>query len=718
MKISEIFGLYTEKSVDDFLLKLTGLSLNESNIKEQKLLNHFRYVGDINTNASTIDLLSDSGKGLIERITNSIDAVIEKAKIKNNSRPNLESIIDDNFPRFSTYRKNVINSNGSSNLILKAMDADDQVKVMISDGSNGSLPSVDIRDNGTGIHADDFSKTILSLHGNNKISVDKNYLIGSFGQGGSTSLSFAAATLILSKFNNSIFFTIVKRVQINNMKSHAYCYLVSKKKIPYEIEIIDKVDNDHYKAFIESESGTVVRMIDVQLEKRLRGSDITKPLGLIDYINTELFNVQLPIKLIDNRDRFKKSAGYQNRNAMGSMMKLKTTSFVKKEYSGTYQIPFQNCYLDVDYYVILPADENDWGKDKVCEEKYSEFNAHDKPIFYTVNGQYIMGEGYTRLSNGGLNFLKHRLIVNINLDKLGRNKYKFFTTDRSKIKKIDDSSRLYDEVIDYLVKDKKLIEINDIIAQKAISTEVDSDIINQIRDNVLNDYRDFLTGEGFKRKRISSEKKQTEERILYHYIDNLNIPTNKQIYYRNDEVNIKLVTNAYKNVNMDAQIDCFVNDKFFTEMIPNFKNGEIVYDFTKLPIGNYSVYFQIIRDEIIESNTYDFMITSDLKKLVDKKIINTGDLDLSIETVTDKETIVEVVKEHDGKYIRIYICYNHPDLDFVFFDLTESSSIEIKQKLLKPLTLLSLFYKKYDDLDTDSKNALMISYIRSIINLL
>jgi len=43
---------------------------------------------------------------------------------------------------------------------------------------------------------------------------DKNYLIGAFGQGGSTSLPFSFATIILSKFDNKYYFTIVKRVKI------------------------------------------------------------------------------------------------------------------------------------------------------------------------------------------------------------------------------------------------------------------------------------------------------------------------------------------------------------------------------------------------------------------------------------------------------------------------------------------------------------------------
>lgn len=717
MKLSEVLSLLTKQDVDKFLKKYSKMTLDEPSLTEEKVMSHFRYVGDKNSNASTIDSLSDSGKGLVERITNGIDAVIERTRADNNSKPNLDDILRTGFPKYSRYRNNIIHSNGSKDMNLKALDADDLVKVMIHDGSSGLYPTVDIIDKGTGIDGKDFASTILSLQGGNKINLDKDYLIGSFGQGGSTSLAFSVATLILSKINNSIYFTIVKRAKIRDMKLHVYCYLVDNDRLPFVIEPdLSNIENTHLRDFIHEESGTLVRMIDIQIDKQLRGTDITKPTGLIDYINTELFDVKIPIKLIDNRQRFCTSPGYQNRNAMGSMMKLKTTSFVKRDYSGTYQIPFENCYVDVDYYIILPANEDDWGKDKVCEQKYKEFNAHDKPVFYTVNGQYITGDGFTRLSNGGLNFLKHRLMVNVNLDKLGTDKYKFFTTDRSRIKKIDSSTKLFDDVVDRLTKDPKLLYINDIIARKAISSDINQDILDEVKDTVLNDYRDFLNSQGVKRKRRPGDRRPPAERELFHYIDSLEIPTNRQEYYRNEQINIKLVTNAYKNVNMDAQIDCFVNDHFFSEMDANYKNGEIIYDFTKLDSGNYSVFFQITKETIITSNKYSFTIIDDLKEKDESKNINTGDLDLKIEIVDEKETICDVVKQMESKAIRIYLCFSHPDLEFLFFDVSESKAIEIKQKLLHPISSFGLFYKSYDTLEVEEKNDLMRSYIRSVIN--
>lgn len=59
----------------------------------------------------------------------------------------------------------------------------------------------------------------------------------------------------------------------------------------------------------------------------------------------------------------------------------------------------------------------------------------------------ITTERFTKLNNAGLNFLKYRLLVTINLDVLGTEKYKFFTSNRSQIKNIDLTRGFLDKVI-------------------------------------------------------------------------------------------------------------------------------------------------------------------------------------------------------------------------------------------------------------------------------
>jgi hypothetical protein len=171
-------------------------------------------------------------------------------------------------------------------------------------------------------------------------------------------------------------------------------------------------------------------MVESEISKRFRDNEVTKPGMLGDYLNTELFNVGLPVKVIENRANYRSNTHSQNRFVYGSQLKLKTSKrYLKKEYCGTINIEHNNRTYNIDYYILLPNDEEKWGSESECKKVFEQFNVYYDPIIYSVNGQTITTERYTKLNNAGLNFLRYRLLVVINLDILGTEKYKFFTTD-------------------------------------------------------------------------------------------------------------------------------------------------------------------------------------------------------------------------------------------------------------------------------------------------
>ena len=157
----------------------------------------------------------------------------------------------------------------------------------------------------------------------NKLSSQKGYLIGAFGQGGSTSLPFTTATIIISKYENKFYFTVVKSVELEDFKNHCYVYMTLNDSIP-ELEYNGTLFGKYYDSFLEAESGTLIRMIETDISKNLRDNEITKPGMLGDYINTELFNVGLPVKLIENRQDYVGNTHLQNRNSFGTYSKLQT----------------------------------------------------------------------------------------------------------------------------------------------------------------------------------------------------------------------------------------------------------------------------------------------------------------------------------------------------------------------------------------------------------
>ena len=58
-------------------------------------------------------------------------------------------------------------------------------------------PTIEVRDRGLGIHPDDFSGTILALGQSDK--GQKPYLIGMYGQGGSSTFDKCEYTIIVSR---------------------------------------------------------------------------------------------------------------------------------------------------------------------------------------------------------------------------------------------------------------------------------------------------------------------------------------------------------------------------------------------------------------------------------------------------------------------------------------------------------------------------------------
>ncbi len=716
VKLSEILSIYKPEQLNDFLRKYTNTDLENKNIRLEDIDDNWSCVGDTKYNLSAINMLKDSGKGLIERITNGIDAVLEKQKeIHNIENPNTaDDIVKIAFPHYYENKQKI--KNGEINR-QNACEASDKVIVAINDSTRSNRPTIDVVDKGNGISGEKFADTILSIHKGNKSTTDKNYLIGAFGQGGSTSLPFSFATIIISKKDDKVFFTIVKKCLFSDMKMDTYMYLTPDG----QISIVD-VDNFKYKSdyindFINSGSGTFVRMIDMDIPREYRINDASKPGMLGDYINTELYNVSLPIKVIENRADFFENAHKQNRYSYGSNNKMMTWDYAKKEYFGTISIENNSNEYKINYYFILPSDEEEWAKDSKCKEIFRQINVHMDPIIYTVNGQYISSEKFTRLKNAGLSFLQYRLLVDINLDVLGKDKYRFFTTDRSRIQESDLTKGFLDKVIEALQNEKTIVDMNNYIASQSVNSNIDNDLISNIGNNVKSIYNKYLkSGNKILNIRHGRHNTPDEEEIYYDTIQTFEITTSKQIFYKNESINIVLTTGAKKSVNDKAKIYMFIDGKQNYNYTESIMNGRIQYSLSDIPVGMHKVQFDLYNEQFeIErnSNEYDFAVLDDLKKKAESLTKN-KDLELNILLVEEKELIIETSKNIVDKKIDIMLCLNHDLLVNNIYGKTSSNDeIQVfKNLLLEPIILFTLFMgENYDNIeDIDKKNELILSF--------
>ena len=718
MKLSEILNIYKSSDVDQLLKDYLGYNLSEKNLTEERIKSNFKYVGGNNNNAPTIDMLQDGEKGIVERITNAIDAVMEKQKNNKSivSALNSDKIVEKAFPKYYNNRYKVIHGESDKN---NSYDAANQVIVAVNNGSKSSTPTFDIIDKGTGIKGINFDQTILSIHGNNKTKTDKSYLIGTFGQGGSTSLSFANATIIISKYDGVLYFTIVQSVELKNDRHHSYVFLTDNDGSIMTLEQDDISSYDYIKDFFDGDSGTFIRMVDTEITNKFRNNDVNKPRMFGDYLNTELFGVGFPVFLIENRREYLGNEHAQNRHVYGGKLKLLTWKYYRKEYSGHIDIEHKGNHYKIEYYVILPSDANLWGKDSECKAVYNQINVHDKPIIYTVNGQYINGENFTKLKNAGLSFLQYRLLVNIDLDCLGSEKYHFFTTDRSKIKDRELTNGFIEKVIKSLCASENLQKLNEIIAEKSMKSAIDDIAIQQITDEIRDEYLEFLrTSDDILnfQKRNHINPPQPHEIVCYDYIESLYITNTKQKIKKDESLRVIVITNAYKDVNKKTKFYTFLDGKQITPESINYMNGRVQIVVSNLPIGEHDLFVTIYEGTNERTtNIYKFEVVEE--KLDDKTKTPRMSINLLLNPIErgTKEWIIDVRRTESA--IIVDYCLEHESLDVLFYGLRQAEIEEKRIKLCKPLILFVLLLKEnYDNLgDAENKNSMIIAYLKSII---
>ena len=108
-KLSELLAIYKPEQLNAFLKEHINTDLEDNNLLFENISDNWTCVGDTKYNLSAINMLKDSGKGLIERITNGIDAVLEKEKEKNglDSPKTADDIVKVAFPHYYENKQNI-----------------------------------------------------------------------------------------------------------------------------------------------------------------------------------------------------------------------------------------------------------------------------------------------------------------------------------------------------------------------------------------------------------------------------------------------------------------------------------------------------------------------------------------------------------------------------------------------------------------------------------
>ena len=330
----------------------------------------FRPVGQRPNNRGAIEVASDAGRSIIERVTNMLDALLELEHEKHGGTP------DCRTPREAASAwLGVPEKDGLWALTNSQRQALAKLAVLRLEPGEGSQSRiVTVIDQGIGIKPEDLERTILSLNESNKI--EKHYLAGTYGQGGSSTFAFCKLATIVSRRRGSdrVGFTIVKYEDLpaEKFKTGRYVFFVNGNK-PLEVEA----------ALGDIEHGTIVRHFGYDLT---RYTSALGPRSMYGILGRILFD---PVSAI----RFENRVNEWNRTIKGARNALNGAVDEGDDTKGPaldHHVPMFNVELG-DYgsigieYWVLARLESPKGRKRTRPAE--NFVDSARPVILTHNGQ-------------------------------------------------------------------------------------------------------------------------------------------------------------------------------------------------------------------------------------------------------------------------------------------------------------------------------------------
>ena len=538
-KVDEIIHKYPEKFADNNWAPLGG---NE---------NMFGIVRNQQSNPIA---------ALVEKVTNSIDAILTKKCLEKGISPSSSEApksMDEAIKIFYPDYKNW-------DLKLNRRKQSEDIQI-IADGPPKNT-SVIIYDNGEGQHPKDFENTFLSLVRGNKINIQ--FVQGKYNMGGSGALVFCGKRryqLIASKrFDNSgnFGFTLIRQRRIsesgeNRRSSHFEFFKIDGEIPNFPIAELDlKLTGRNFK------TGTIIKMYSYQFPTGYSGfaQDLNQSL------NEFLFEPVLPLLTVDNKERYPNNKVLEL-DLFGLKRRLEDS---QSEYIDTY---FSEEYIDelfgkakVTCYVFNPKTEkHDLKKSK--EIIRSRFFRNNMSVMFSINGQVhgnYTAEFITRTLK--FNLLKDYLLIHVDCTDMNPDfREELFMASRDRLKHGEEANALRD----YLGKKLRKSELDEINRRRketiGLESEDTSELIKSFAKNLPKDSELFKLlqntlkleekKEDVKKTPSPSKPKQEQKPFLPQ-----RFPTKFDLYNKKDGINIiSLPKNGERIIKFDTDVD---NDYF------------------------------------------------------------------------------------------------------------------------------------------------------------
>lgn len=543
-------------------------------------------VGNRGNNQSTINMGTDPAAGLVERITNSIDSILDLEWYKR------KCPTDINNPRKAADEWfNIPDGrlNNIKDVSKQIQELARNIIVTLKDSEREEFPTVEIRDFGTGLTGEEFSNTILSLNNDNKI--DKLHQMGAYGQGGSTALSFNTFTIIISrphkilKKGNSVSFTIVRFNDggLGQRKLGWYEYCVAKNNFPFKVEVKDNV----------FPSGTLVKHIGMDLGKFT--AKITGPTSSLWYLAHHfMFDTILPFTISGQRQKDLNKGKVENRSILGNNRRLTSGGGEEKdltEYNREANLTFRDGKVTIYYWVLTLEGEKPW-------ERIKNYTLTSQPVIITFNGQK-QGQLSNSIIKSDLKlpFLEKYIIVQIECDLMdNESKRQLFSSTRENTRDTSIKKELERLLIDTLEADDELKRLDKERKLRYLKKD-ETEVLDKLRKRLASRINTYIKSAGGGKGVKATETRETVKTKKQPPIPVCDPPTfleitspkNKEVYI-GKTFNIKFKTDAHPNL--------FNNPDWFYAVIEPHSFGS--YTGSARVVDGYGIAYFKARETVVE----------------------------------------------------------------------------------------------------------------------
>ncbi|MEX1014185.1 MAG: hypothetical protein WDZ80_03430 [Candidatus Paceibacterota bacterium] len=427
----ELFSATTEDEVDQ-------LTKKHSNIFDNSI--NWRPLGGNENNFGVIENQQASPiAALIEKITNSIDAILMKRCYELGVDPKSESA-----PQTMDEAKSLFFENYQDWDLPGMRKAQSENIQVLADGPRMNTSLV-IYDDGEGQHPNKFEDTFLSLLRGNKNEI--HFVQGKYNMGGSGAIVFCGKKgyqLIGSRRydgTGNFGFTLIREHPLTKeeqvtKKNTWYEYLVVDGKIPdFEMSGIDlKLHNRRF------ETGTIIKLYSYDLPTGSR-SVISRDLN--QSINEFLFEPALPILTVDTKERYPDDINLE-RDLYGLKRRLERddNKYIEDHFTERFRDELFG-EANVTCYVFKSRIDGKTVKE-TRDTIQREFFKNNMAVLFSINGQvhgHYTSEFITRSLK--LNLLKNHLLIHVDCTEMDYNfRKELFMASRDRLKGGEESTEL------------------------------------------------------------------------------------------------------------------------------------------------------------------------------------------------------------------------------------------------------------------------------------